>query len=366
MRRAPQVILATALIVFIAFACAPVQAAITAPQPATQPASTVLSLTANEPVIDRESGGPLLVREIFRQAVLLAARDQLYVPSRDHTQTRVRLAEYSMDRDDYAQAVPVAEAASQSGAQWARPCAARAREGIKDWTRAEQWIKENVEHYGVLDEWLKWCLRTGHGDLPGAQKMARQHLRVLAGRTDPQSLSDIAGVYLMLDEPERAIAPLRQMLASSGDPRAALHLALIADETGDGKARDAALTEVAQDVRGPQGSQRSRGPRGSLAALAGLFADARAKGPGSKMDPRAIDKIEPGAGPIDRCDLDDFAGRFCERCGQTDDTTRSYTRSAVGPDSNRLELIFAAVKLRARGIEAVTLPRPTSPSREEP
>src|SRR4051794_22852071 len=53
--------------------------------PASQPAPVqpVLSLTANEPVIENESGGPLLVREILRQAVLLAARDQLHIPTRD-------------------------------------------------------------------------------------------------------------------------------------------------------------------------------------------------------------------------------------------------------------------------------------------
>jgi hypothetical protein len=189
--------------------------------------------------------------------------------------------------------------------------------------------------------------------------MARQYLRVLAGRTDPQSLSDIAGVYLMLDEHEHAIAPLQQMLALSGDPRAALHLALIADESTDVSARDRALADAI--------ARSGRGTRG-LAALARLFSDARAKGAGSKINPRAVDKIESGINPIACCDLDYFAGRICDRCGQTDDATRFYTRSVVGPEPERLEPILAAVKLRARGIEPINLPRPkpTSPPREEP
>src|SRR5207302_4456551 len=82
-----------------------------------------------------------------------------------HATTRVRIAEYYMARGDFAKAVPYAEAAaSQSGAEWARDCAANAREGIKDWAHAEQWVKENAEHYGHLDRWLAWCRRTGHGD----------------------------------------------------------------------------------------------------------------------------------------------------------------------------------------------------------
>src|SRR2546421_348970 len=48
------------------------------------PANTV-SLTASEPTFNSQPGGPLLVRELFRQAVLIAARDELHASTRDQT-----------------------------------------------------------------------------------------------------------------------------------------------------------------------------------------------------------------------------------------------------------------------------------------
>ena len=69
----------------------------------------------------------------------------------------------------WAKAQPYAEAAAQTWAGWAMQCAVRCYEGMKDWERAELWVRRLSERYpdSSLRAWLNFCKRTGHGDHRG-------------------------------------------------------------------------------------------------------------------------------------------------------------------------------------------------------
>jgi hypothetical protein len=156
------------------------------------------------------------------------------------------------------------------------------------------------------------------------------------------------------------------MLETYTDAWAAMHLALISDEAGESAARDAALAAITAPPAG------KRVARGDLVAIARMVQDAYTKGAGAKIDPKAMDKLESQLDTFSRASADYFIARFCDRFGQNDDAQRYYIRSVAGPAPSRVDLVLAAVQLRARGIEPINLPRekpaasPASPSPEEP
>ncbi len=61
------------------------------------------------------------------------------------------IAQHFMDKNDARRALAYADAAAQSGAEFALQCAMAAHEGVGDWDGAEQMAKQITQRYGYAD-----------------------------------------------------------------------------------------------------------------------------------------------------------------------------------------------------------------------
>ena len=77
-----------------------------------------------------------------------------------------------MKKNEFEKAEPFAEAAADSWAAWAMEAAIECEEGLGHWEQAEGWVKREQQRYGPATRWLRWCERTGHGDLEAARSAA--------------------------------------------------------------------------------------------------------------------------------------------------------------------------------------------------
>ncbi len=67
-----------------------------------------------------------------------------------------------------------ADAAAESYSAWSMLTACECHEMLKEWDKAEQFIRAVAERYdGEQFEWMLWCYRTGHGDTDAADQCAR-------------------------------------------------------------------------------------------------------------------------------------------------------------------------------------------------
>ena len=90
-------------------------------------------------------------------------------------QVRVTIAEHYMSRKEWRKAKPYADAAAATGVDAAMLCASRCCEGLEDWKNAERWVRLVSERFSPhREEWLKWCKRTGKGDLDAAKRTAER------------------------------------------------------------------------------------------------------------------------------------------------------------------------------------------------
>src|SRR4051812_8195012 len=144
----------------------------------------------------------------------------------------------------WEKAQPYAEAAAETWAAWAMQCAVRCYEGLKDWERAELWVRRLSERYPTnsVGKWLDFCKRTGHGDVRLAQALVDQY-RVAVGqaavqaaeadRADPDDPLAVGLSAWLKGAPKEAIGHLRKAYASRSPLLAGFALAVLADDLGD-------------------------------------------------------------------------------------------------------------------------------------
>lgn len=88
-----------------------------------------------------------------------------------------RLADWMMDRGEWADAEPYALRAAESYATSGLQSAARCMEGQERWAEAERLYRAKSERYfGCWADWYFYCRRTGRGDLAGAVRLGQDQL----------------------------------------------------------------------------------------------------------------------------------------------------------------------------------------------
>ncbi len=206
----------------------------------------------------------------------------------EHARIRVEIANDLMDRQQWKDAWPYAEAAAATWAAWAMRPAQRCAEGMGDLDTAELWYRREAERYPhSWAVWFMFCKRTGHGDVEAARALAEQVLQMLGDRPDvsrPEIVqSDWLGFYYWLtDRPGKALDPLRRAYQSKPGPPECTYPLLVADQVGDRAARD----ECLQTFRDRHGTQSPK----SRQVLDLLFSKDAAGGAPSP-DLKAIDAI---------------------------------------------------------------------------
>jgi tetratricopeptide (TPR) repeat protein len=88
----------------------------------------------------------------------------------DHAQVQVEIARYFMSLKHWKKAQPYADAAAETWAEWAMRCASECHQGLGNWVKSEELIRQVAERYPMARfDWAYWCARTGRGNLMQAQ-----------------------------------------------------------------------------------------------------------------------------------------------------------------------------------------------------
>jgi tetratricopeptide (TPR) repeat protein len=261
-----------------------------------------------------------------------------------HAMVRDTLAHYHMTRKEWQQALPLAEAAAESWAAFAMNTASACNEAVKDWERAELWIRRLTERYSEGFEWFIWCQRTGRGDSAAARDYAAQFYIEMGNPIPPKYFPKLAVYLTLTKQPDHAIERWKQ--AAAQDPKGpyGLFLALALDAQGDKAGRDAALRALL-------------GKNNPYSYLSKSFADCLAQGEHGKLDFKAIEAALKRTPRDLNPDIDYFVGRFLDLRGEKEVALRLLKRSAVSlrnvvePDKAWIGPVLASVLLRDRGIK---------------
>ena len=163
------------------------------------------------------------------------------------SQIQVQLADILIKEGDWDAASRHVGEAANSGAGWALLKAGRCAEGIEDWPRAEAFHRATSERYpGSRSDWYFWCLRTGHGDIDQARKLAEREWQ------NPKPPSQIAEPWncavgnILNDDPTKAIESLTFSMMMNPDAYAILLAAVLADKLDDTAKRDSLFDFIGQ------------------------------------------------------------------------------------------------------------------------
>ena len=169
----------------------------------------------------------------------------------DHAKVRVEIANDYMAKGLWTKAQPYAEAAAATWAAWAMQCAVRCYEGMQDWQRAELWVRRLSERYpdSSLREWLKFCKRTGHGDIAAARALLEQY-GVDPGKPEATDFLEVGYSAWLKGSTKEAMDSIRKAYESKPSLLAGCALLVLADEMGDGAQRDAILNDASHQASG--------------------------------------------------------------------------------------------------------------------
>ena len=222
-----------------------------------------------------------------------------------HARARVTIAEHYMLQGRWAEALPYAEAAADSGAEWTLRCLADCLTGLNRFAEAEEQMQSVAERYvGVSPIWYFWCKRTGKGDIVSARTQVRGALRnPLVGLNKSYRLT-----FLVLEgDKEEALKQYRASLVNEGSPLFAWMAAILADELRQPEVRDACLKTVLESGNRPEYW------RPFLVELAALSQEAIAE-PAKleKMSTRVQELLAKIDDPRERCVVAYLAGKFLD------------------------------------------------------
>ncbi len=195
-----------------------------------------------------------------------------------HAQMAVKIANSMMARDQFKKARPFAERAAQSYAAWAMICAIECYEGLGLWDDAIEWIERHRDRYGSDPfAYLRFCLRTGHGDRDKAIAEAKALLPQIPDNFEALILR--AEVAALTGDAAKAVALYKSGLRNLPDTAFAdLADIALSDQVGEKAERDQAI----QRVRAPE--MKSRG-----AKILGLVSDGLKGADPIALDLAAID-----------------------------------------------------------------------------
>ena len=239
----------------------------------------------------------------------------------EHAKLQVDIANDLMKRGRFADAKKYAEAAAETWAGWAMICASECNEKLKDWERAELWVRRAAERYPRSNgaSWYRFCKRTGHGDIQAARAFADASMPGAADRPDPAGLQRDGFSLWASGSAKQALESLEQ--AARAQPTAANAIAafLLADELGEKARRDRLLEELCTKLQ-------RQVPR--MVAIGRMMRDALAGGGKGALDLAAVDKVLGDMPAKTRGNAEFLVGRFLLNRGQPESARKYLQRAA--------------------------------------
>jgi tetratricopeptide (TPR) repeat protein len=283
----------------------------------------------------------------------------LVLPSYGLEQAQVQneIALDLLKRKQFQEAVTYADAAAESYARWAMLTAARCHEMLGEWKKSEQWIRAASERYESEPlEWLKWCRRTGHGDVRAAAELAHSKFEALGTSLYRTQYRNIGHYYLLTDEGAKAFLLYQRAYEDGHDPFEGFHAAIIADTLGNTAARDQLLQKLS--------AVKSRRPR--ILHFKQLAEQLRKMLPPQQakhLDVAEVDKIIAAMSlstSVDPSVLPYFVGAFLKNRGNLETAKTYLIRCAQSDDWRQINHALACRILREMKVEvpaAGNLPR---------
>jgi len=296
-----------------------------------------------------------------------------------HGMVRATLARHFMANKEWDKALPYAQGAAETYAQWGLMVGAECQEGMQHWEAAESLARAASERYTCAAlHWYLFCRRTGQGDLEAARKLA---MAVANSDTNFAGEQKVAAFWILEKQPEKA----QQIFAgyfTQNNPVFGLHVALLADELKNTRRRDEILARLSEQ------RNRYRPASGGmayvhLASLARMLANDLAKGGKGDVDLAEADRVNqayplPDESPSP-CDLERndprnpriafnyFLGRYLDLHGKPKEAIVSWKKCVAETEFMfDLHRSLAGAELTARGIapelyKAAKKPKSTSP-----
>jgi tetratricopeptide (TPR) repeat protein len=160
----------------------------------------------------------------------------------EQARARVAVAEHFMLGGKFDKALPYAEEAAETFAEWAMLCAADCLTGLGRWAEAEQYLQLVAERYpGSAMNWYLWCQRTGKGKLAEARKHLQSVIDNPRQGVHPASR---AAFLTMEGEKRKALEVYQGGIARHADWLMAWRAAVLADELREEKVRDDMIRTV--------------------------------------------------------------------------------------------------------------------------
>ncbi len=162
----------------------------------------------------------------------------------DADRLQAKIAAYYMSAGIWKEAEKYAKLAAEQGTAVGQLIAAEVSEALQDWEAAEKLYRQVAEPLAdqpYSPEWIEWlafCKRTGQGDELAAHAHTLRCLQRFepwqkaAGPFNRQFLVSLT-TYLLVQQPDKALAICDEAFQGSQDPFYGLHAALISDRQGD-------------------------------------------------------------------------------------------------------------------------------------
>jgi tetratricopeptide (TPR) repeat protein len=294
----------------------------------------------------------------------------LDLPARGLQQARVEndIAQDLLKRKEYKQAVVYADSAAESNSEWSLLTAARCHEMLGEWKKSEQLIRAATQQYsGSMMSWLKWCVRTNHGDKHAAEEFARSKYEAMGTSLRDTQYRNIGHFYLLTEEPEKALLLYQRAYEKGHDPFEGFHAAIVADTLGKTDVRD----EVFQQILNAQ--PQHQGARPPAVAAGPNFFQQLAQQLGQMLPPKGakqlnlpeVDKILAAASPGVHSPsvLPYFVGVFLKNRGDLKTAQIYLIRCAHSSDWQQINHVLAYQLLRKM---KVTIPPEVDAKQAEP
>ena len=285
---------------------------------------------------------------------LKAWNDFLKTPSLglDHAQVQCEIAQYYANRREWDKALPYADAAGNTGAQWAMSWARTINEANQNWEAAEGHYVDAIGRYRESPlEWYLFCKRNGVGELSLARAAAFPE-----GVEEFAAIPNMpvyAGLALCLEaKPSKALAIYEKQATSAPAAFTAMQAAMMADSLGQNAKRDKLLKLLVEQKPPAQHPYDHRPQREELVGLGRQFIGDLAAGGNCKFNMNQLHAMRDKAPERDHCGFNYFLACYLDRHGKPELAVDYWKQCMGAPELQLGTRTLAGAELSKRGIKA--------------
>jgi tetratricopeptide (TPR) repeat protein len=264
----------------------------------------------------------------------------------EQSTVQIEFANHYMALKEWDNALPYATEAAETWSSAGLMAAHRCYAGMKDWKRAELYIRRSAERYpqnGI--EWFFWCRRTGKGDAEAAHRLTAAYYASLGDPPPPEIIPFLAAFKELSGELEAALHIWIDAFQKTSDPYNGLSAALLAYDLGQTDQRDKLLEQVVLHGHNYRVEFRARE---ELISFAAMFTEQKKAGRAAEFDEERFEKIINEAPIGEPTNLHYFAGKFLLCAGKAVEARRHLMLAATAPNLKITRTLAAALLLEQK------------------